>query len=262
MDPEPHPDDSDSAAEDGTFNDEPWETLPDLPAPVTRLLGRPEVVASFKGSCAAVHELPELVQDQQWLASELEKLPALVEAEKVELAALDAATEAAARAKGIAEAMALLRGPVAGAQDGVEAALDGDDGVLGGGEAGGAPSELGPRAGDKDGVVAVEAQASSNSAVVALADASPAQASAPGVHPAEETSPRWLTRTVPGRRVGALVVGLRPGTRHVFRVAAANYLGYPPFSIESFSCSTQGVYMLACAPLHWHAQALACMTAC
>lgn len=38
---------------------------------------------------------------------------------------------------------------------------------------------------------------------------------------------------VMGAQVGWPVVGLRPGTRHMFRVTARNFLGYAPWSPES-----------------------------
>lgn len=44
----------------------------------------------------------------------------------------------------------------------------------------------------------------------------------------------------PGQTVGWPVLGLRPGTRHKFRVSGKNYLGYPAFSQESSIFATKG----------------------
>ena len=43
---------------------------------------------------------------------------------------------------------------------------------------------------------------------------------------------------VPGQTVGWPVTGLRPGTRHMFRVSGKNYLGYPDFSPETVIFAT------------------------
>lgn len=44
---------------------------------------------------------------------------------------------------------------------------------------------------------------------------------------------------VAGQLVGWPVLGLRPGTRHLFRVNGKNVLGYPKFSEESLIYPTR-----------------------
>ena len=48
MDPEPHPDDSDSEPEQGGNWEEDWQSIPDLPATECRYLGRANVVTDFR----------------------------------------------------------------------------------------------------------------------------------------------------------------------------------------------------------------------
>ena len=86
----------------------------------------------------------------------------------------------------------------------------------------------------------------------ALAAMMAANVGASGTHIEMEKAKlhRPLSSTVAGQPVACLILGLRPGTRHIFRVTACNHLGFPAFSPVSFSCSTQGtVVEWMCGPI-------------
>jgi hypothetical protein len=135
MDPEPHPDDSDSPPEDGAPWDDEWRAEQTIDARFAQFLGTKAEQLSFQRSHAGTTEIPVIDVDLQWL-------------------------------EGCRQRFAAWQEPAAG----------------------------------------------------------------------PKTRPTC----------GAVVTGLRPGTRSMLRVSGANFLGYPPFSQSSYAMNTQGTWLPHC----------------
>jgi hypothetical protein len=82
-DPEPHPDDSDSAPEDGVY-DEPWRDVCEISASLARELGKPAVLDRFKKYGAAGSDRPRPELDRDWFEKELAAAQAICEAKDAE----------------------------------------------------------------------------------------------------------------------------------------------------------------------------------
>lgn len=61
QDVEPHPDDSDSAPEDGNYNED-WQDVAEIPSQLAREFGKLDVVQDFKRSSSAAAERPKLAE--------------------------------------------------------------------------------------------------------------------------------------------------------------------------------------------------------
>ncbi len=55
--PEPHPDDSDSAPEDGNY-DEPWSDIAEVSGPMVRYFGKHDVLQHYRKHNASSHARP------------------------------------------------------------------------------------------------------------------------------------------------------------------------------------------------------------
>lgn len=82
-DPEPHPDDSDSAPEDGVY-DEPWRDVCEISGALARELGRPEVLTRYKRHGAAGSDRPRLELDRDWFNAELTNAQGVCDAKDAE----------------------------------------------------------------------------------------------------------------------------------------------------------------------------------